>query len=99
VIVVEFNVTIIAASLVVMRPCFQAIYDYLRPHSIHNSNDLKHSSLFRSTKRRSHSGYILSPSEIAKQAESNGPGITKTVDIELASRTVSTEGQLKGTHY
>jgi len=91
VIVIEFNVTIIAASLVVMRPCFQAIYDFFVRKSSHRNHDFKHSSIFRSTRQRSHSGYIISPSEVARRAETDGTGITKTVDIELASRTVSTE--------
>lgn len=96
VIVIEFNVTIIAASLVVMRPCFQAIYEFFFRKSGHSGHDFKHSSIFRSTRQRSHSGYIISPSEVARRAETDGTGITKTVDIEMASRTVSTEEILQG---
>lgn len=92
VIVVEFNVTIIAASLVIMRPCFQAIFNLLFPNSRYNSNNAKSFS-FRPSRYKS--GYIMSPSEAAKQAETDIPGITKTVDIELASRTMSTEEILK----
>ena len=92
----EFNVTIIAASLVIMRPCFQAIFNLLFPNSRYNSNNAKSFS-FRPSRYKS--GYIISPSEAAKQAETDIPGITKTVDIELASRTMSTEEILKGQEF
>lgn len=106
-IVVEMNVTIIAASVVVMRPCFQAIFDVLFPTSRyagHNLSNWGTKSLTgsRSRSRRS-DGYIISPDEqeagqageAAGSVESN-PGIVKTVAIEMASDVASTDDILKG---
>ncbi|KAJ3475116.1 hypothetical protein NLG97_g9570 [Lecanicillium saksenae] len=110
-IVVEMNVTIIAASLVVMRPCFQAIFDLAFPHSQYSS----HNRSVWSSKNRSRrsEGYIRSgdesnPSNAKGSFGVNGPalshdsegGIVKTVNIELASNPVgSEENILKGKYF
>lgn len=98
------NVTIIAASLVVMRPCFQAIFDNLfpgSPYASHNTPDRGNSSRARRVL-----GYIRSMGEGSKSAlreesvhsgPEGGAGIVKTVDIELASQSASTEDILRGT--
>lgn len=98
VIVIEFNITIIAASLVVMRPCFQAIFNKVFTDSPYNSNNRS-----RNTQNQySRSGYILSDNgptkkRISSEASDDFPrtGIQKTVDIELSSRNISTEDILQ----
>ncbi|KFY47688.1 hypothetical protein V495_01861 [Pseudogymnoascus sp. VKM F-4514 (FW-929)] len=99
VIVIEFNITIIAASLVVMRPCFQAIFNMVFTNSQYNSNNIS-----RHTQNQySRSGYIMSDRDPAakKRASSEASddfpsaGIQKTVDIELSSRNISTEDILQ----
>lgn len=97
------NITIIAASLVVMRPCFQTIFDNLfpgSPNASHNRPGHGHSSRVRRA-----SGYIRSLGESSKSAlrdpsihtsPEGGAGITKTVDIEMASQNASTEDILRG---
>jgi hypothetical protein len=73
------SIAIIAASLVVMRPCFRAIHRAILP------NGHTHTAL---------SSYY--PSENVSSAPSNGSrerrtGITKTVEIEMAVKSGSTE--------
>ncbi|OBT38692.1 hypothetical protein VE00_10842 [Pseudogymnoascus sp. WSF 3629] len=102
-IVVEFNITIIAASVVVMRPCFQAIFDVAFPMSLHASHNAssRQDSKYRGGRS---DGYIMSPDENDSTAQREGStggreagtGIVKTVDIELASKDASTEDILKG---
>lgn len=80
---IEMSLAIIAASLVVMRPCFKAIYRKLFP------NSHMHSTL---------SGY--SPSGNLSSAHSNNGRegrsvITKTVEFEMAVRSISTEDILR----
>lgn len=99
------NVTIIAASVVVMRPCFQVVFDRFFPKSQYASHNASKGSKSHSRARRS-DGYIRSRDEtdggvhraqsVKSKAES-APGIVKTVDIELASTHASTEDILKGT--
>lgn len=102
------NITIIAASLVVMRPCFQAIFDVAFPKSLyasHNASGRGESSRGESKYRsRRSDGYIMSLDEnesAVRREESTGrrgarERILKTVDIELASKDASTEDILKG---
>lgn len=103
IIVVEMNITIIAASVVVMRPCFQVIFDSLfpkSPYASHNASNRRPSKYHR---RRS-DGYIVSPDETEGAARclasisecDTGTGIMKTVDIELASKDASKENIVKG---
>lgn len=61
-IVVEMNVTIIAASVVVMRPCFQAIFDIVFPTSLYASHNSSSRGDFKYRSRRSN-GYIMSLDE------------------------------------
>jgi hypothetical protein len=75
------SVAIIAASLVVMRPCFQTIHRMMFPGS-HT-----HSTLSGNNP----SGYGMSHN----MTQRDNKGITKTVDIELSSRSVSTEDILR----
>lgn len=95
-IVVEFNMTIIAASVVVMRPCFQAVFDVVFPmsvHASHNSSGAKKSKL----RGGGLDGYVMSPDDNdSAPRRQGGPGIVKTVDIELRSKDASTEDILKG---
>jgi hypothetical protein len=107
IIVVEMNMTIIAASLVVMRPCFQAIFDTLcptSPYASHNTSSRNTSKYGRGRTSRS-SGYIVSRDESGSTGawrdesavrHEAGLGIIKTVDIELASKDASTENILQG---
>lgn len=107
IIVVEMNMTIIAASLVVMRPCFQAIFDTLcptSPYASHNASSRNTSKYGRGRKSRT-SGYIVSRDEGSSTgawrdesaaSHEGGIGIVKTVDIELASKDASTENILQG---
>lgn len=102
-IVVEMNITIIAASLVVMRPCFQAIFDIAFPTSLYASHNASSRGESTYHSRRS-DGYIMSLDEndgAVQRKESigrrgTGERILKTVDIELASKDASTEDILKG---
>ncbi|KKP01046.1 hypothetical protein THAR02_06868 [Trichoderma harzianum] len=102
-IVVEMNITIIAASLVVMRPCFQAIFDLAFPTSLYASHNASSRGDSNYHSRRS-DGYIMSLDEndgAVQREESTGrrgtgERILKTVDIELASKDASTEDILKG---
>ncbi|KAK4076568.1 uncharacterized protein Triagg1_4171 [Trichoderma aggressivum f. europaeum] len=102
-IVVEMNITIIAASLVVMRPCFQAIFDIAFPTSLYASHNTSSRGESTYHSRRS-DGYIMSldDNDGAVQREESigkrgtGERILKTVDIELASKDASTEDILKG---
>ncbi|OBT84190.1 hypothetical protein VE02_06584 [Pseudogymnoascus sp. 03VT05] len=99
VIVIEFNITIIAASLVVMRPCFQAIFNRVFTDSQYNSNNRSR----QTHNQYSRSGYIMSDNgptkkRISSEAASDDfpqTGIQKTVDIELSSRNISTEDILQ----
>ncbi|KAJ6789954.1 hypothetical protein PWT90_09689 [Aphanocladium album] len=107
-IVVEMNVTIIAASLVVMRPCFQAIFDIAFPHSQYSS----HNRSIWSSKNRSRrsEGYIRSGDEsnagnakgsfkanTHSLAHDSDTAIVKTVNIELSSNPAGSEDNiLKG---
>jgi hypothetical protein len=73
------SIAITAASLVVMRPCFRAIHQVIFP------NGHTHTTL---------SGYY--PSENVSSAPNKGSterrtGITKTVEIEMAVKSGSTE--------
>ncbi|PKK53923.1 hypothetical protein CI102_1172 [Trichoderma harzianum] len=103
-IVVEMNITIIAASLVVMRPCFQAIFDLAFPTSLYASHNASSRGDSNYHSRRS-DGYIMSLDEndgAVQHDESTGRRATgerilKTVDIELASKDASTEDILKET--
>ncbi|QYT03393.1 PTH11-type GPCRs protein [Trichoderma simmonsii] len=61
-IVVEMNITIIAASLVVMRPCFQAIFDLAFPTSLYASHNASSRGDSNYHSRRS-DGYIMSLDE------------------------------------
>lgn len=108
IIVVEMNVTIIAASVVVMRPCFQIVFDHFFPQSQYASHNSSSGAGSNSRGRRS-GGYVRSRDEtddrvhrehsISSKVES-APGIVKTVDIELASTHASTEDILRGMlHY
>lgn len=103
-IVVEMNVTIIAASLVVMRPCFQAIFDILFPNSSYSShNSSRRDSRYRSRPRSD--GYIISPDDASNSGRAHHKeyaaeeearlGILKTINIEL--KNASKEDMLKGT--
>ncbi|EHK20460.1 uncharacterized protein TRIVIDRAFT_223784 [Trichoderma virens Gv29-8] len=102
-IVVEMNITIIAASVVVMRPCFQAIFDLAFPMSLYASHNASSRGESNYHSRRS-DGYIMSLDENDSgvrrkdSAARHGTGerILKTVDIELASKDASTEDILKG---
>lgn len=97
------NITIIAASLVVMRPCFQAIFDLAFPTSLYASHNASSRGDSNYHSRRS-DGYIMSLDEndgAVQHDESTGrcatgERILKTVDIELASKDASTEDILKG---
>ncbi len=81
---IEVSIAIIAASLVVMRPCFIAIHRMILP------NSHTHSSISRNER----SGYISSLPR--KSGEGDGWNkITKIVEVELASRSVSTEEILR----
>jgi hypothetical protein len=94
-IVVEFNMTIIAASVVVMRPCFQALFDIVFPMSVHASHNS--SGAKKSGRGGRLDGYIMSPDENdSAPRRDGGAGIVKTVDIELRSKDASTEDILKG---
>ncbi|RFU73203.1 hypothetical protein TARUN_9059 [Trichoderma arundinaceum] len=102
-IVVEMNITIIASSVVVMRPCFQAIFDVIFPMSLYASHNA--SSRGESNYRgRRLDGYIISPdvneSAVRREELNSRRGarerILKTVDIELVSKDASTEDMLKG---
>jgi hypothetical protein len=96
VIVTEFNITIIAASLVVMRPCFQAIFNRVFTNSRYNSNNRSRITNQYGSRR---SGYIMSGNGPSTKkisfdrASDDYPrtGIQKRVDIELSSRNISTE--------
>jgi hypothetical protein len=73
------SIAIIAASLVVMRPCFRAIHRAIFPNG-HTQTTL--------------SGYY--PSENVSSAPNKGSrerrtGITKTVEIEIAVKSGSSE--------
>ncbi|OAQ71993.2 hypothetical protein VFPPC_12682 [Pochonia chlamydosporia 170] len=95
-IVVEFNMTIIAASVVVMRPCFQAMFDILFPTSLYATRNASYGSKSKYRGARL-DGYIMSRDENAGSSRGEtGPGIVKTVDIELASKDASTEDILRG---
>ncbi|KAL7940497.1 hypothetical protein V8C42DRAFT_337401 [Trichoderma barbatum] len=94
-IVVEMNITIIAASVVVMRPCFQAIFDVVFPTSLYASHNASSREDSNYRGRRS-DGYIRSLDENESTVR-GGERIVKTVDIELASKDASTEDILKET--
>lgn len=72
---IEMNVAIIAASLVVMRPCFAYLYGVISGHSQQN------------TYANSSTGYLGSD----RTSKSNSNAITKTIDIRLTTRSVSQE--------
>jgi hypothetical protein len=77
------SIAIIAASLVVMRPCFMAI------HRAIFSNGHTHTTF---------SGYYPSAnasSALSKGCGERRIGITKTGEIEMAVRLGSTEGILR----
>ena len=99
-IVIEYNMTIIAASLIVMRPCFQAIFNWLFPSSIysvgHSSGTIipTRSGCRRSLSRKDRSGKSERIDDHDEEG-SKGLSITKTVDIELSTRCVSTEEILR----
>lgn len=79
----ENSIAVIASSLVVMRPCFTAIHRIIYPDS-HT-----HSSI----SGNQHSGYMSpSPSKSGGDAWNK---ITKVTEIELASRSISTEDILR----
>jgi hypothetical protein len=85
------DIGIIAASLVVMRPCLQAMYDLARGRRISRSLD-------GSTKRgdyntsKTQSRLGGSDGRGGKAGLGLGDKITRTVDIEM--RSVSTEDML-----
>ncbi|KAH8756403.1 hypothetical protein F5882DRAFT_385132 [Hyaloscypha sp. PMI_1271] len=80
----ENSIAVIAASLVVMRPCFTAIHRMIYPDS----------HTHRSISGNKYSGYMASPPN-----KSGGGGVwnktTKVVEVELASRSISTEDILR----
>lgn len=91
VIVIEFNVTIVAASLVVMRPCFHAVLAMLFPRCPllqQNTPLIRGESQFGSG-----TGYIVSDGQKSRDGHDEMVefGITKTVDIEMASSIASAE--------
>ena len=81
---VEMSIAIIASSLVVMRPCFTAIYRMIYP------NSHTHSSVSGNNR----SEYI-SPACSKRGGEEGWNNITKVVEVELASRSISTEDILR----
>lgn len=88
VIVTEFNITIIAASLVVMRPCLHAIYIRIFPKSRNNIEDRSS----RQEKSLTSVDTIGSNEKAKAKLERKlmySNGILMTTDIELASRSIS----------
>ncbi len=92
-----------------MRPCFQAIYNFLFPNSAHSTANI--SGNLGTYNGHGHSGYALASSErglgsrlgigknggtgLGFEKSREEKGITKTVDIEMSSRSVSTEDILR----
>ena len=89
--IVEMDIGIIAASLVVMRPCFVAIYHIATgrkpPGSTIASKLSGYGVLSGSTRTRS--GRVASRDE--KIVSQTNKVIVRTMDIELESRTISME--------
>jgi hypothetical protein len=77
------SVAIVAASLVVMRPCFSAIHRMLFP------SQHPHSILY------GHDGTGNQSSMASKAAREKKMGITKTVEIEMGSQSISQEDILR----
>ncbi len=86
---VEMNLGIIASSLVVMRPCFQAIRDLIFGVNVTETS--------RGTKGRS---YVISSDggKLSSRVSRRDTTIirTTTVDVQMESRSVSTEDILRG---
>jgi hypothetical protein len=79
---IEMNIGIIAASLVVMRPCFKAIHD-----AIFGQRESRSKTSASNPNLCCISCYILGPGRDAKT--------TRTVTIQVESRSVSTEEILR----
>lgn len=96
---IELNVAIIAACLVVMRPCFKAIFALLpggkKPPSPYNST---HNSLgsVLATKARPRLREPSRHEDVDTDPMPLNIGVTKTFEIELSSRNLSTDEILQG---
>jgi hypothetical protein len=99
---IELNVAIIAASLVVMRPCFKAIFGLFPWAATHsslsgepNSSYSSYGSVLASIKGKAKERPRGRTRECEEDANLKNlganTGITKTVDIELSTRNLSTE--------
>ncbi|KAL6904236.1 hypothetical protein GGI43DRAFT_399961 [Trichoderma evansii] len=84
IIVVEFNITIIAASVVVMRPCFLAIYNFTHPY-------FKTVSEFTLSRRESHKASNNEESTGKEQARQTAQEIRVVREFDLASENDSKE--------
>jgi hypothetical protein len=101
---IELNVAIIAASLVVMRPCFKAIRAMLPSSATRSSLSSEPSGSYGSFGSYGSVSASISGKQKMRLRESGkgwedanlknlgaNIGVTKTVDIELSSRNFSTE--------
>lgn len=84
IIVVEFNITIIAASVVVMRPCFLAIYNFSQPY-------FQSISEFNLSGRASNKAPNKEESTGTQQTSKTGQEIRVVREFDLASENDSKE--------
>lgn len=80
---IEMNIAIIAASLVVMRPCFSYIhYLFVTPTAVEHAGSTDYMT--------SHS-YAVSNYAASNSSKSYSKSAQRTADVELATRSVSQE--------
>ncbi|PMD14914.1 hypothetical protein NA56DRAFT_710356 [Hyaloscypha hepaticicola] len=92
IIVCEYNITIIAASLVVMQTCFQAIHRKLFPNSAHGTHRCAHGADGRGLEQPGTIQTFCNSNSFVKHDK--GAGIRVTFDVKLESRSISKESIL-----